>query len=153
MRDGAVPGRGRAPRDIWAGLVFVGIGLVALVQVRRYPIGSLTAMGPGYFPLILSVLLILLGLGSVAKGMLRAGPALDRRWPLLPLAVLVGGIALFGVLVEASGLLPAVFVLAVTIGYGDLRRHPLQVILSALVLSVGATLIFVRFLGMPIQSY
>ena len=101
----------RLPRDVWAGLVFVAIGLVALIQVRRYPIGTLTAMGPGYFPLILSVLLVGLGLGSAG------------------------------------------FVLSVMIGHGHLRRHPVQVIGSALVLSVGATLVFVQFLGMPIRPY
>ena len=146
----------RLPRDVWAGLVFVAIGLVALIQVRRYPIGTLTAMGPGYFPLILSVLLVGLGLASAAKGLLRAGlPDMQEpaRWPLLPLAFLVAGIALFGYLVEESGLLSAVFVLSVMIGYGDLRRHPVQVIGSALVLSVGATLVFVQFLGMPIRAF
>ena len=145
--------RARTPRDIWAGLVFVAIGLVALSQISGYPIGTLTAMGPGYFPLILSVLLIALGLGSVVRGLLHAGPGMDQRWPLLPLGFLVAGIAVFGYLVEASGLLPAVFVLAILIGYRDLARHPLQVIGSAIVLSVGATLLFVQFLGMPIQAY
>ncbi len=109
-------GVARLPRDVWAGLVFVAIGLVALIQVRRYPVGMLTAMGPGYFPLILSVLLICLGLASAAKGLLRAGPPEMQepaRWPLLPLAFLVAGIALFGSLVEESGLLSAVFVLSV----------------------------------------
>lgn len=148
MKQGA-----RAPRDIWAGLVFVAIGLVALSQIRSYPIGTLTAMGPGYFPLILSVLLIALGLGSAVRGLLHAGPGMDQRWPLLPLGFLIAGIAVFGYLVEASGLLPAVFVLAILIGYRDLARHPLQVIGSAIVLSVGATLLFVQFLGMPIQAY
>ena len=145
--------QGRSPRDIWAGLVFVAIGLLALSQVRSYPIGTLTAMGPGYFPLILSVLLVGLGLASAARGILRAGPPLDQRWPVVPLAFLVGGIAIFGYLIEASGLLSAVFVLAILIGYRDLRRHPVQVIGSAVVLSVGATLLFVQFLGMPIQAY
>ena len=72
---------------------------------------------------------------------------------MVPLAFLVGGIAVFGCLVEASGLLSAVFVLAILIGYRDLRRHPVQVIGSAVVLSVGATLLFVQLLGMPIQAH
>ncbi len=144
---------GRVPRDIWAGLVFVVIGLVALGQIRHYAIGTLTAMGPGYFPLILALLLIVLGACSVLKGLLRAGPSVEHRWPLVPLAFLVAGIALFATLVEVTGLLAAVFVLAVMVGYGDLRRHPLQVIGSAVLLSVGATLIFVQFLGMPIRAF
>ncbi len=142
----------RAPRDILAGLVFVVIGLVAASQVRRYPIGTLTAMRPGYFPLILSVGLVLLGLANMAKGLLRAGPPAPRQWPIVPLGFLVLGIALFGWLVEASGLLAAVFVLAIVIGYSDLRRHPVQVIGSAILLSAAATLIFVQFLGMPIRG-
>ena len=143
----------RSSRDALAGLVFVVIGGVAASQARRYPIGTLTAMGPGYFPLILSVGLMLLGLANMARGLLRAGPPVPGGWPVVPLGMLVLGIALFGWLVEGSGLLAAVFVLAVVTGYADLRRHPVQVVVSAAVLSVAATLIFVQFLGMPIKAF
>jgi len=145
--------RARGPRDILAGLVFTVIGAVALGQVRSYPMGTLTAMGPGYFPLILSAGLVLLGLASVAKGVMVSGPPVPRDWPVLPLLVLVLGVALFGWLVTESGLLPAVFVLAVMVGYGELRRRPVQVIASAAVLAGAAALVFVRFLDMPIRAY
>ena len=143
----------RSSRDVVAGLVFVAIGAVAAWEVRHIAVGTLNAMGPGYFPLALSVGLMVLGACNVAKGLLRPGEAVPRHWPIVPLLFLVGGIALFGWLVERSGLLAAVFVLAVAIGYAELRRHPVQVVGSAVVLSVAATLIFVEFLGMPIKAY
>ncbi|MGI4811368.1 MAG: tripartite tricarboxylate transporter TctB family protein [Janthinobacterium lividum] len=143
----------RSERDVAAGLLFIGIGLGAGLEVSRYPIGTLTAMGPGYFPLILSAGLVLLGIASVAKGLLREGPAVPRQWPLVPLFMLVAGIAAFGWLIEASGLLAAVFVLAIAISYRELPRHPAQVIGSAIVLSGAAALLFVHFLGMPFAAF
>jgi hypothetical protein len=143
----------RAPQDFWAGTIFACIGLIALGQERHYPIGTLTAMGPGYFPLMLSTLLTVLGLVCMAKGLLQTGASVEGRWPLAPLIVLVIGIALFAYLIEATGMLAAVFMLALLIGYGEIRRHPVQVVGSAVILSIAATLIFVQFLGMPIRAY
>ncbi len=143
----------QAPQDFWAGSIFAAIGLVALSQVRHYPVGTLTAMGPGYFPLMLSALLAALGLACMVRGLLHAGPPIEGQWPLAPLLVLIIGIALFAYLIEATGLLAAVFVLAMLIGYGDVRRHPVQVIGGAIALSIAATLVFVQFLGLPIRAY
>ena len=116
--------------------------------------GTRLSVGAPYFdtvfPPLMLPLVALLVVGPLARWRVAALGAVK---PLLPLAFLVAGIALFGYLVEESGLLSAVFVLSVMIGYGDLRRHPVQVIGLALALSVGATLVFVQFLGMPIRPY
>ena len=48
-------------RDILAGTLFIVIGALALLGARGYPVGSAMRMGPGYFPAVLGVLLILLG--------------------------------------------------------------------------------------------
>ena len=143
----------RAPPDFWAGAIFACIGLIALAQERHYPIGTLTAMGPGYLPLMLSTLLTVLGLVCMAKGLLQTGAPVEGRWPLTPLIVLVIGFALFAYLIEATGMLAAVFVLAMLIGYGEIRRHPMQIGGSAVILSIAETLILVQFLGMPIRAY
>ena len=45
------------------GAVFLALGVFAIVVGHSYPLGSLTSMGPGYFPLLVSLLLI--GLGSL----------------------------------------------------------------------------------------
>jgi cytochrome c biogenesis protein CcdA len=48
-------------RDVIAGTLFVLIGVFAVLVARAYPAGSAMRMGPGYFPLVLGWLLIVLG--------------------------------------------------------------------------------------------
>ena len=51
-------------KDVWAGLMLIGIGAAAIVLARDYPFGTALRMGPGYFPIVLGGLLIVFGLTS-----------------------------------------------------------------------------------------
>ena len=51
----------RHPKDFLAGLIFVAFGIAAIVLGSGYPLGTAARMGPGYFPRILGILLIVLG--------------------------------------------------------------------------------------------
>ena len=48
-------------RGVMSGVMFVGIGAIALTIARNYPMGSALRMGPGYFPNVLGGILILFG--------------------------------------------------------------------------------------------
>ena len=48
-------------KDFWAGLMFVGFGLVFMLVSFNYPMGSAVRMGPAYFPTVLGGMLALLG--------------------------------------------------------------------------------------------
>jgi hypothetical protein len=52
----------KAPKDFWAGLMFIGVGLFFLVwALTHYQMGSAVRMGPAYFPAVLGGLLAFLG--------------------------------------------------------------------------------------------
>jgi Tripartite tricarboxylate transporter TctB family len=53
--------------DLVAGVVFLAFGLAFAIGGRRYDVGSLLDMGPGYLPLALGLLLAAIGLGVVVK--------------------------------------------------------------------------------------
>ena len=59
-------------RDFLAGLLLVGFGLAALLIARNYRMGTAFRMGPGYFPVDLAILLIVIGI-IVAGIALRSG--------------------------------------------------------------------------------
>ncbi len=54
-------------KDLAAGAVFAAIGLAFMAGALTLDIGTAFKMGPGYFPLVLSGLLVLLGLIVMAK--------------------------------------------------------------------------------------
>jgi hypothetical protein len=57
--------------DLLAGGTFVVIGLAFAVPSGRYELGSALQMGPGYYPLVLGGLLVVLGVGVAVEGLLR----------------------------------------------------------------------------------
>ena len=71
----------RAPKDFWAGVMFCGFAAVAVLGRARLFARLAGRMGPGYFPLLLG--LVLAGLGAILVGPLgrdrrRAAAALAR---------------------------------------------------------------------------
>ena len=53
----------RAPKDFWSGVMFIAFAATALLAARGYSLGAAGKMGPGYFPTLVSW--ILLGFGVV----------------------------------------------------------------------------------------
>ena len=51
----------RAPKDFWAGLIFVAIGAAFIVLASRYRYGTMHRMGPAMFPTLTGGLLAALG--------------------------------------------------------------------------------------------
>ena len=51
----------RNAKDFWTGVVYIAIGAAAIFIGRDYGMGTAMKMGPAYFPVILSGLLILIG--------------------------------------------------------------------------------------------
>src|ERR1700722_14737153 len=95
-------------REFGAGLFFVIVGVAGILLAAQYRLGTLTHMGPGFFPLLMSALLGLLGLGAMINAVSSEITVPIGKWPLLPILFIVGAILAFAVLVDRWGLLVAV---------------------------------------------
>jgi hypothetical protein len=139
-------------RDILAGTLFVVIGAAALLGARGYSVGTAMQMGPGYFPLVLGWLLILLG----ALVGVRAARARDWRplaWNWRPLAWISISIIAFGFLMPRFGLAPALlamFPLAAAAGREFRLR---EVAVLTLVMTGFAAAVFVHGLKLPYRLF
>jgi hypothetical protein len=140
-------------RDLLCGVLFVALGAGTLVYARDYPLGSLTDMGPGYFPTILGGALVLFGV-SIGFGSLLI--TVPRRIPppvLRPLLAVTASPLCFAALLDWIGLPLSVFcaaMVACAAQPGFLR--PWAFLLSA-ILAVICVLVFVTALGVPIRMW
>ena len=141
------------PKEFYAGLVFFGIGLAALIVARDYRLGTATRMGPGYFPLCLSLLLMLLGVASSVRSLRMSRGAPIGQWRLMPLAAIVLGVVAFGLLVERGGLVPALLALLVISAAPRLVARPIEVVITIALLTAAAVALFVYGLGMPFSLF
>ncbi len=135
-------------RDALAGLFFMALGALGFGVALSYPFGNLQEMGPGFFPRVLGLVLIGLGLVTLIRG-LRDGRRVEGTWAVIPLALLSLSLVAFGWLMDHVGLIPALLALVVTSARaGQPFRWRDTWVLSA-VLCLMAVAIFVWGLGLP----
>lgn len=58
----------KSPREFYAGAIYIAFGVAGLWLGWANPMGTAGRMGGGYFPKMLSVLLIAFGLMALARG-------------------------------------------------------------------------------------
>jgi len=135
-------------KDFWAGMMLIAIGAAALFIARDYRFGSALRMGPGFFPTILSLILIAFGVCITAVS-LRSGEKIKgnlslRAFLLLPLSLL-----LFGVLMDLAGFIPALAVLVFISAASGKEFKWGEVLLLTIVLTLASTALFILGLGLP----
>ena len=141
-------------RDFWAGLMFMAFGgFFCLYSVYNYNIGTAFRMGPGYFPLVLSGLLMLLGLLIIASAIHDRGSegigALAWRgvFFILPAPIF------FGLTIRGLGFVPAIFLTTLIAGLASLKMRLHRALLLAAGVTIFATVVFSYGLGLPFRRF
>lgn len=135
------------------GGVFVLFGLYFLIStLRTLDVGSALRMGPGYFPMFLSGLLILVGLIIGVQGIraqnVQVGPVAWRG-----IVFVAGAPVFFGATISRLGLIPCVFLTCMIAVFGSRGVSPVSSILISLVLTAFCVALFGYGLGLPIPQF
>ena len=100
-------------RDVCAGMLILLFGLFFAGFGLRYPIGTLSRMGAGLFPIALGGILGLIGIVISVTAVTGTPDEHDDVLPSRPdwrgWGCIIGGVVAFIVLGEYAGLLPAIF--------------------------------------------
>lgn len=137
--------------DLLAGLMMIGLGAFAAFEARTYDFGSLSRIGPGYFPVVLGLALIVFGLGIIIVEGARNPRDEPARPALRPMLAVVAAICAFGLGIERFGLAPAVFVSAFLAGLGEPQPRLASLLAVSTGLTIAAVAIFPHALGLPIR--
>ena len=141
-------------KDFFAGILFVALGIFFSGYGIRYKFGSAANMGPGYFPTVLGILMLLLGaivtlmaLSSKAK----EDPVEKFDWPAT-FWVLVP-ILLFGILLKPMGLVFSLLGLVLASSYASPEFHWKSALINAIVLMILCFGIFIYGLKLQFQLW
>ena len=148
----------KSQKDFWAGLMYMAVGITFAVGAQNYTIGSGARMGPGYFPLLLGILLTAIGLLISFKS-LTSGPSDGDpigKWAWKQIFFIIGANLLFGVLlaglpsfgVPAMGLIIAIYGLTFVASLAGHGFKFLEVFILATVLAAGSYVAFVWALNL-----
>ncbi|MDH3236729.1 MAG: tripartite tricarboxylate transporter TctB family protein [Alphaproteobacteria bacterium] len=138
----------KSQEDFWAGLMFIGFGILAIIIARDYPMGSTMRMGPGYFPTYIGVILIILG--AIISGISfkfegeRVGAFAWRPMILLSIAF-----AAFGWAIDNIGFILAMVILIVLASLAGKEFRLKEAIGMVLVLVAGSWALFIYGLELP----
>lgn len=135
-------------KEIWSAGLLVFIGMATVIGSTNYQIGTLARMGPGYFPLLLGAILMILGLlifftpGSITdeeqeisfKEMLVTRV---KTWVLIIVSVLA-----FIVLGKYGGLLIATFAMTFLAAMADKSNTLKTSLIVGVVLTAVTVLVF-----------
>src|SRR5262249_57281663 len=96
-------------------------------------LGFAGRLAPAFSPAVLSLILILIGLITVARAFLVAGPPM-RDVAVKALAIITASVLLFGLTVQGAGLAIAIILLVVVSAAASPRFRPLASIVLGLAL-------------------
>ncbi|MEO7007701.1 MAG: tripartite tricarboxylate transporter TctB family protein [Caldimonas sp.] len=142
----------KSQRDFWSGLMFVVAGVTFAIGATNYSMGTSARPGAGYFPLLLSAIMAILGAIVLFKSLVIETPGGDPighiAWK--PLLVIVVAITVFGFTIERLGMLTTVPILVVIASFAGDEFHWKGVIANAAVLTFGSWAVFVFGLKLTI---
>lgn len=142
----------RHPKDFWSGIIFLFVGLAAIIIGRDYSMGTAARMGPAYFPTILGGILALIGLAATVRSLFRQGEAVGK-FAVRELIIILSAILSFGFLVRGAGLVVAAVVLVMLSCYASPKFRWGPSLLLAIGLTVFCVLVFVKLLGVPLPIF
>lgn len=138
--------------DLAAGILLMAAAAFFGCQTLDLEIGTSLRMGPGYFPMVLSGLLFLLGALVALKSLGREGEPFGRiAWR--GLAFILPAPVFFGLTVRGLGFVPALFITTLIAAQASRRMRPLAALVLAVVVTIMSTLIFSYGLGLPFRRF
>ncbi|HSV51384.1 MAG TPA: tripartite tricarboxylate transporter TctB family protein [Burkholderiaceae bacterium] len=153
----------KSQKDFFSGLMFGAVGGAFAWGATTYNVGEGARMGPGYFPLMLGIVLAVMGVVIMLQSLAAKVEGGDRigKWAWKPLAYVLGANLAFGVLlgglpsigVPAMGLIIAIYALTIISSMAGDNFKLRDVLILATVLAVGSYLAFIVLLKLQIQVW
>lgn len=146
----------KSQKDFFSGLLFMAVGVAFAWGATNYSVGTAARMGPGYFPLVLGILLAILGAVITFKALVvetedgeKMGP-----WAWKPLFFIIAANLVFGLLlgglpslhIPAMGLIAAIYALTFIASLAGEEFKLKEVVILATVLACLSYVAFILLL-------
>ena len=146
----------KSQKNFFSGLMFMGVGAAFAWGATTYNVGTGARMGPGYFPLMLGVLMAILGAAITFNSMVVEAEGGDKigKWAWKPLLFIILANLTFGVLLAglpsikfpAFGMIVAIYALTFISSMGEAGWKVKNTFILATVLAAGSYVAFVLLL-------
>jgi len=140
-------------KELVSGGLFAAFGAYFVTESLNYEVGTAFRMGPGFMPLLLGSVLVLLGIGVAASGLKK--PDTETRDPVAwrGIILILGVIGFFAATIRGLGFVPVVVIAAFATAMASRMNSPLYAALLAIGLTVMCGLIFKIGLGFQVPWF
>ena len=153
----------KSQMDFFSGVVFMAVGGAFAWGATSYTVGTGARMGPGYFPLMLGVLLTLIGAVVAFKSLVietEDGQKIGK-WIWRPVGYIVAANLAFGVLLgglpaiklPAMGMVIAIVALTLIAAKAGTEFILKEILILSAILVVGSYVTFILLLKLQIQVW
>lgn len=138
--------------DRIGGLVLTGIGLLVVAQAQAYPFGTISKMGPGFFPVIAGI--VLAGFGAlIAWKTPDAGQDKDDGLKnLRPAFFIFAGLLAWALLLRPAGLVVATVVMSLLAAFAYPKPNLKRIAITVVALPILGVALFIYGLGMQLRA-
>lgn len=138
--------------DLAFAVFLIALGALAFGLASPLSVGTAAAMGPGYVPRGLSIVIMIYGAVLGGRALFSGSvPLPSVEWR--PVILLLGSVALFAVVLPVAGLALTSFALVLCAGFAAYDVRMRENALAAVTLAAFAVVLFVVALGMPIAVW
>lgn len=146
----------KSQKDFFSGLMFIVVGIAFAWGATTYNIGEGARMGPGYFPLVLGILLAAIGAFTIFEALVveteDGEPVGKLAWK--PLSFIIGSNVVFGILLgglpfigfPSFGLIVGIYALVFIAAMAGEEFKFKEVLILATILAIGSYLAFIVLL-------
>ncbi|MDM0075813.1 tripartite tricarboxylate transporter TctB family protein [Variovorax sp. J2P1-59] len=153
----------KSQKDFFSGVMFTVVGVAFAWGATTYNVGNGARMGPGYFPLMLGILMAIIGLAIMFTGLTvetEDGEPIGK-WAWKQVVYIIGANLAFGLLlgglpsigVPAMGMIIAIYALVIISSLAGSEFNLRNVLILATVLAVGSYIAFIWALKLQIQVW
>ena len=146
----------KSQKDFFSGLLFITVGIAFAVGANSYTVGTGARMGPGYFPLLLGILMAILGAAITFNALVIETPDGDKigSWAWKPLSFIIAANLVFGLMlgglpsinIPAMGMVVGIYALTFIASLAGEEFSFKAVAILATVLAVMSYLAFIVLL-------
>jgi len=138
-------------RNLVRGLFLTAIALIFGLQSLRYPIGQLSRAGPGLFPLIVSGLLLLIGLITVARS--RLVERVPLEFNLKNIAIILASLCSFALISEHVNMIVGITFMVFVASFAGTASYSVMRNIKIAAGLIAVALAFQKLLGFNLPLY
>jgi hypothetical protein len=153
----------KSQKDLFSGLMVMLVGGAFAWGATTYNVGTGARMGPGYFPLVLGVVLAILGAAITFKALVVETETGEKigAWAWRPIFFVLGANLIFGVMLGGipklglppMGLIAGIYTLVIVASLAGERFKLRDVLILASILAVGSYMAFIVLLKLQMPVW